>query len=63
MDKENTNTALDNVTKIKLQPSNIESTAVYQCPICGRAMKSNREMCGICLFYSINAEINGHIRF
>lgn len=62
MDEENRSTAKDDAIKIK-QQSNIESTAVYQCPICGSVMNSNREMCGICLFYSINAEINGHIRF
>ena len=39
--------------------SAMQNTSVYQCPICGRAMKSNREMCGICLFYQMNAEING----
>ena len=57
MDKENTSTAKENTSTA------IESTAVYQCPICGSTMKSNREMCGICLFYRINAETNGHIRF
>ncbi len=56
MDKENTSTAKDESTKIKYQPSDIESTAVYQCPICGRAMNSNREMGGICLFYSLGGD-------
>ena len=36
-----------------------QSTSVYQCPKCGRLMKSDLAMCGICLFYQMNAEING----
>ena len=39
--------------------SAMQNTSVYQCPKCGRLIESDRAMCGICLFYQMNTEING----
>ena len=63
MDKENTSTAKDEIVKVEQTTRNTETTAVYQCQKCGRLMKADRAVCGICLFYQMNAEINGWIQF
>lgn len=36
-----------------------QNTSVYQCPKCGSLMKTDSALCGTCLFYQMNAEING----
>lgn len=63
MDKENTTTAKDEATKTEQPTQNTETTAVYQCQRCGRLMPADRALCGVCLFYQINAQINGNIYF
>lgn len=63
MDKENTTTAKDEANKTEQPTQNTETTAVYQCQRCGRLIPADRALCGVCLFYQINAQINGHITF
>lgn len=61
MDKENLSTAKDDVRLLDKFVQNSETTVVYPCPKCGSKMAGDRAMCGICLFYSINADISGYI--
>ena len=63
MDKENTSTAKDEIVKAEPTTQNTETTAVYQCRRCGKSISADRALCGVCLFYQMNAEINRQIKF